>query len=358
MARSFQLSALVTRARQRADMENSSFISDSEWKGIISSAYARLHSILAKTGLRYFEVEQQIATVATTVAATGSITCEDMDEFVQGETFTLHDGYGELVFEFDVTGDGVTAGNVRVNISGDLTAAEVCDTVTAVINAATHADGTAFRITANHDISDDDLSLTNDVVGPAGNRLSSETVAHTGFSVTNMTGGGGSYLLPSNYLSTVEIQKPGTSNVAGYRLNNMMVSEQLVFGSQPGTEASAYEIKGAVLYLYPFPPAGQTYIHRYIPQPTDLSSAADLVMVDVVCPEGEELLVWYAAVRALHKEESDTQVAERQLMMAQEAFEEWATLRFLEEPRRRMAPSNYGGDYYGVYDPGDWRYGR
>src|SRR5262245_35889397 len=61
MARQFRVDALILRAKQRADLENSSFISDTEWKPMLSTAYAQLYSILADTGLRYYESTQSVA---------------------------------------------------------------------------------------------------------------------------------------------------------------------------------------------------------------------------------------------------------------------------------------------------------
>lgn len=60
MARSFTVLQLVTRAKYAADMENQSFISDTEWKTYLSTAYAELYAILVESGMRYFESEDTI----------------------------------------------------------------------------------------------------------------------------------------------------------------------------------------------------------------------------------------------------------------------------------------------------------
>jgi len=65
MARTFTLLQLRTRARERADMVNSTFITDSELNGYISASYAELYDILVQSGLIYFTPTTQ------TVAATG-----------------------------------------------------------------------------------------------------------------------------------------------------------------------------------------------------------------------------------------------------------------------------------------------
>src|SRR5262245_19454641 len=60
---------------------------------------------------------------------------------VDGETVTIHDGYGSRIFEYDVTGNGVTAGRVAVDISGATDAASVGAILVTAINSATHVDG-------------------------------------------------------------------------------------------------------------------------------------------------------------------------------------------------------------------------
>jgi hypothetical protein len=60
MPRTFTLGTLVTRCQQRCDAEGQEFISTSEWKGMISTSYAELFSLVAETGLRYFEATESI----------------------------------------------------------------------------------------------------------------------------------------------------------------------------------------------------------------------------------------------------------------------------------------------------------
>ncbi len=223
MARNFTLSTLVTRAQQRCDQENSSLISTSEWKGIISSGYAKLHSILARSGLRYFETTQSLTATSTA--------------------------------------------------------------------------------------------------------------------------------LPADFLSTVSVDFVVNATTGERRaLAALMTPERNMLRWTGAAEAVAYALEGANIVLYPAISAG-TYIHTYIPQPTDYSSSADGTTIDVVCPEAEEFLIWYAALRARDKEESDTTSAERNLMVAQDQLEEWATHRLLEEPRRRIVSPL---DMAYPYDPGDW----
>ena len=62
MARTFTLIQIRTRARERADMVNSSFITDSELNGYISASYAELYDILVQSGLLYFTPTAQTIT--------------------------------------------------------------------------------------------------------------------------------------------------------------------------------------------------------------------------------------------------------------------------------------------------------
>lgn len=68
MARSFTLAQLRTKVRQRADIESSSFISDSELNGYISASYAVLYERLVLTGIAYFEATETLNIVAGTAS--------------------------------------------------------------------------------------------------------------------------------------------------------------------------------------------------------------------------------------------------------------------------------------------------
>jgi hypothetical protein len=126
------------------------------------------------------------ATTTGGTAATGSITTIAVASLVDGETFTLDDGVNPArVFELDVTGDGVTAGRVAVDVSGDTTADNVRDTIISVINAQNRS---FFAQTASNGGAAT-VTLTQDLVGTPGNTTQSETVTNAGFVVTNMTTG-------------------------------------------------------------------------------------------------------------------------------------------------------------------------
>ena len=120
---------------------------------------------------------------ACSAAATGSITTVSAANISDGETFTLNDGVlAAVVFEFDKSGNGVTAGRVQVSLSVSGTASDVRDAIIAAVNAhaiaITAANGGATLV-----------NLTADTTGTAANQAITETVANAGFVVTGMSGG-------------------------------------------------------------------------------------------------------------------------------------------------------------------------
>ena len=62
MPRRVSMGELVTRCKQRCDMENSSLIGDAEWKTLVSEQYADLYSVICDSGLRYFETSTRFTT--------------------------------------------------------------------------------------------------------------------------------------------------------------------------------------------------------------------------------------------------------------------------------------------------------
>lgn len=217
---------LVTRAKQRADYENQSNPSDSEWKTYLSLSYGELHGLCVETGLRYFEASS------------------------------------------DVTTDGV-----------------------------------------------DNL-----------------------------------YALPGTHLTTVGVDRllPGSLR---YALTLLTVQERNMFAGLTG-DAVGYSFSGQNLAFYPTPPAGQTYQHIYIAQPTDLSAALDGDNVDTVTADGEGFLLWSMAFYAKNKNGQDVarEAAEREA--SRERFQFWAAQRVLTEGTRRTVSD--GPDGFGSWLPGDW----
>jgi hypothetical protein len=124
------------------------------------------------------------------VKAVGNLQCVAKANFIDGEKFALGDGVNFAVtFHFDVTGTytppgGYDATNIRVDISGDVTADQVATTAKAAINGV----GADLLITGGVIVAGL-LDLVNDMFGPQGNQAITETVADAGFTVAGMAGG-------------------------------------------------------------------------------------------------------------------------------------------------------------------------
>lgn len=116
--------------------------------------------------------------------ATGWITAIAPARLVDGESFTLDDGWNPpAVFEFELSSNGVSPGSIPVDSTGDTTAFEVRDTIIDAINASG-----IVAITAS--IGDSTgVALINDQVGDSGNQPIIETVADPGFVTEGMNGG-------------------------------------------------------------------------------------------------------------------------------------------------------------------------
>lgn len=116
-------------------------------------------------------------------AASGTITCVTKANFADSDYMTIDDGcQTAVVYEFDTAGDGVTAGRVQVNISGDTTAADCAATLATAIGA----NQPAITVTDN---GDGTLSLAHNFPGTAGNKTITENVANAGFLVSGLSGG-------------------------------------------------------------------------------------------------------------------------------------------------------------------------
>jgi hypothetical protein len=67
--RRYEMSALVERCQQRADLENDGHIASAEWKALISEQYGELFNAVSETGLRYFETTATLTTTGATYVA-------------------------------------------------------------------------------------------------------------------------------------------------------------------------------------------------------------------------------------------------------------------------------------------------
>lgn len=228
MPRRLLMSDAVLRCKRRADKENDDHIGTSEWKALISEQYGDLYSVVAGTGLRYFETT---STITTTGVA--------------------------------------------------------------------------------------------------------------------------SYDEPCALLALVGVDRIVDSSGTRRTLAEIMAGERAYFSGLAG-DATAYALVDDQLVLYPTPPSGQTYEMLYIPQPPDLSDAADDACLDVVTPDGEAFLIWGVAAKALAKAEQSVDFAVSEREQARVRLTEWATLRAFNNPRRRViADDPFDGSFL---DPADWRF--
>lgn len=114
--------------------------------------------------------------------ATGTIVCVAKASLVDTEIVTIGDGISPAkVYEFDVAGDGVTAGRVQVNVSTDTTATQVADRLKTAIEA-----NQPLLSVVNTTGS---LALTHKIAGTFANITITEGVANGSFTVSGMSGG-------------------------------------------------------------------------------------------------------------------------------------------------------------------------
>ena len=164
---------------------------------------------------------------------------------------------------------------------------------------------------------------------------------------TISTTGAASYDEPDDHWSTVGIDFRISAQGNRRPLFEAMPSETNAFSGQTG-EAFAYALIDDLVYLYPTPPSGQTYYHRYIPQPPDFSEEEDGFILDVVTPDGESFLIWGTAVAAKEKEGTDSSGARAERDAARGRLWQWAALRAFNHRRKIV-------DDEPVWrDPGEW----
>lgn len=231
MARLYELSTLVSRAQELADVENQGNITPATWQAWIGQLHGRLHGIVASTGYRYFEAVQTITT--------------------DGNSF------------YSLPADHFMSG-----------------TVTRVVS---HEDRRPLR------------------------RLSAQRTA----------------LVP----------QAAAAPSSGEACNWALVGQQIILCMGK-------------------PPAGQTYEHRYIPQPADLTTALGTTQVDVVTPDGESFVLHGVAVKALVKMRMNPSFHLDERNVAEGNLREWAALRSLHEGHITESQSL---EQDGFWDPADYR---
>ncbi len=157
-----------------------------------------------------------------------------------------------------------------------------------------------------------------------------------------VTTGAASYPLPAAMLSVISVDLLVNGEIGNRpSLKLLMPQERALWSGRTG-DACRYAFSGETIEFFPKPTSG-TYRLVYIPQPADLSAAADATEVDVITADGEAFLIWGVAAMARDKGESDLRFAFDQSEKAKVRLQTWAINRALHEPRRRVIESD---DYY------------
>ncbi len=171
---------------------------------------------------------------------------------------------------------------------------------------------------------------------------------------TISTTGGATYALPSDHMWTVGIDYE--FDAVGHRrpLTQLMEQERVLYEGNTGQAACAYRATSTNVVLYPTPPTGQTYRHRYIPQPTDISTAADGTLIEMATLDGEEFLVWTVVYFLRDKLDLDTRTAAAEREAARVRVAEDAALRAFHNMPRRIIQEDI--EDMSAYDPGSFRW--
>lgn len=185
-----------------------------------------------------------------------------------------------------------------------------------------------------HVDSDEWAELISEVYGELHGAVSDTGARYFEREATITATGAASYALPDDHLSTIGIDR--VVNAAGNRreLDELMVQERVLFAGQTG-DAWLWAFTGTNIALYPTPASG-TYMHIYVPQPTNLSSFGDGTSVDVINNDGLKFLVWGVASIALHKGEANQVRAVAERDRALQNLVAWAVRRAMTMPRRRV----------------------
>ena len=181
---------------------------------------------------------------------------------------------------------------------------------------------------------------------------------------TITTDGTDKYALPADFMVHLGMDYQWDTQGHTRPLREQMAQERHRFaGASGNSEAVAFAIVGTgtatgskPIELYPKPTTGKTYKLIYIPQPADLSTAADSTLVDVVTPAAEEFIICGVVFLAKDKEESDVTTIHAERERHRARVIDWARLRAFNQPRRQMVDEEFD-EYDGGFFDGRWQYG-
>lgn len=164
------------------------------------------------------------------------------------------------------------------------------------------------------------------------------------------------YALQSDHLWTVGVEYKMDSAGRRRALTKLMRPERALHTGNTGQTAQAYDVIGTNVVLYPTPPSGQTYYHVYIPQPADISVAADATLIEMATLDGEEFLTWTVVFYMRDKLDLDTRTAAAEREAARVRVQDDAQLRAFENMSRRIIQDDI--EDLGSYDPGSFYWNR
>lgn len=145
---------------------------------------------------------------------------------------------------------------------------------------------------------------------------------------------GGQLALPADFLSLIDVDYVDSSS-RHRTLLELLPHQRNHYADSSGGIGRAFMLAGPSLIVYPLPTEG-IYEIGYVPQPRDLSSEADAYVVDVVTPDGEDYLIWTAALFAMTKEESDITPFKVGRDEAKSRLQTWAVQRLMNIQRSRI----------------------
>jgi len=119
--------------------------------------------------------------------ASGTIFAVSFSNLIDGDTFVLDDGVNpQVVFEFDTVPNGVSGGNVAIDVSSAVTSVDVADAMVLAVNIT----GSLDLVADNGGGTTSTVTIVNTVAGLSGNVATwSDTVLSGAFTVTQPTGG-------------------------------------------------------------------------------------------------------------------------------------------------------------------------
>jgi hypothetical protein len=160
-------------------------LSAGEWPdSAVYSLEVRKRRLLATTGLALISLCMGMAYgVTPCISAKGEITCVAAGDLIDGETVTISDPTQSVVFEFEISSNGVGIGNTPVVLDPSDSAADVASALASAVNAM----GGSLLVTASS--TGNMVYLTQVTPGPAGNIPIQETVASSSFAVSGFSGG-------------------------------------------------------------------------------------------------------------------------------------------------------------------------